>query len=254
MISYDGMNIFIKWFYSSCRHLSEDMKKKWITAFDVKDKAILTVFGKFPWGHAHPQLVTLSGKKGTYIKMVCNIPIPRIESRPIIKTILKTPNERHNVPIRLSLQTRPTPVTQTVTRETWYEHPAVDGKLAGMTRKLSDAGDDVVQVTSHLGEVEGDEEFESCTELLCSIVGTLKLGCLPVVTTHVHGQSVAGWLSEWELLERRKKHTLLWIATVLYRLSSHWWCRNIYNDVLNAFGMTKKKKTLTYLIPKKNRL
>jgi hypothetical protein len=64
--------------------------------------------------------------------------------------------------------------------------------------------------------------------LLCSIVGTLKLGCLPVVTTYVHGQSVAGWLSEWELHERSKqKHTLPWIATVLYRLSSHWWCRNI---------------------------
>jgi hypothetical protein len=159
--------------------------------FDVRIRQYSQFLESFPEAMRIPSCWHFQKKKAQ-IKMVFNIPIPRIESRPIIKTILKTPNERHNIPIRLSLQTRPTPITQTVAGETRYEHPAVDGKLAGMTRKLSDAGDDVVQVTGHLGEVEGDEEFESCAELLCSIIGTLKLGCLPVVTTYIHGQSVAG--------------------------------------------------------------
>ena len=106
-------------------------------------------------------------------------PIPRIQRVPRRKLPLQPPNKRHDIRIRLRLQARPPIIPQTVSRIARHKHLTVHLELVRVIRKYPGPLDDIGDVASHLGKVEGDEEFEIGADGLGDVVGVGDALALP---------------------------------------------------------------------------
>ncbi len=81
-------------------------------------------------------------------------PIPRIQRGPLIEASFKSPDKRHEITIRLSLQARPARVPQAVARITRDEHLPSHRELIRMAGVEVYARDEIGQVARHSRKVK----------------------------------------------------------------------------------------------------